>query len=423
MADLMGYLKSLLPCFILTALSLLRLDAHAAIPVQDTSRWELAVRHLDYDRAFALLVEDKETNQADALVGLTEMAYYFAAAGMSERALEALSALRQRQNASQPAIDELYSQATDTSDDSERQDLILDILRITQPVAFERCERRYYPDMVFIQGGTFWMGCGDPSDVSCEPNELPAHRVRLSDFSMSRTEVTVWQYALFCKATGRSMDDFAGPWKWQGNHPMMNIQWFDAAEYCNWLSATRMDRSTPRYRFSGADGKPIDRFLSLDTRSRRHYRLPTEAEWEYAARGGVFEKGYQRYSGTYANQDSALNAVAWWGNNPRMRTKSVQPVALLRPNPLGLFDMTGNAWEWCEDEYTPDSYQIFFRKGVVRNPLQLNANESKTEVVILRGGSWYDYDTNLLRITNRDDYYPYDRLYNIGFRAVFTENR
>ena len=194
------------------------------------------------------------------------------------------------------------------------------------------------PETILVQGGTFKMGSND-GDV----DEKPIHTVTVGSFYMSKYEVTVAQYREFCKATGRAMP--ATPkWGWHDNHPIVNVNWKDATAYCRWLSEL----------------------------TKQTYRLPTEAEWEYAARGGNKSKGY-----TYAGGNT-LSELAWHGDNSLEQT---HPVGTKKPNELGLYDMSGNVFEWCADIYS-DRY---YAESPDKNPKGPEGGDER----ILRGGSWY----------------------------------
>ncbi len=144
-------------------------------------------------------------------------------------------------------------------------------------------------------------------------NAQPAHTVTLSSFKISKYEVTVARYREFCLATGHEMGD-APPWGWNDNFPMVYVTYDDANAYCSWLS----------------------------TKEGVTYRLPTEAEWEFAARGGNSSKGYE-YSGSN-NPDEA-------GWNYENSGEVPHAIGLKAPNEFGIYDMSGNVWEWCLDWY------------------------------------------------------------------------
>ncbi|MBX3255328.1 MAG: formylglycine-generating enzyme family protein [Chitinophagaceae bacterium] len=224
------------------------------------------------------------------------------------------------------------------------------------------------PQMVFVKGGDFEMG---DNHAAGDPDERPLHKVRLSDYYIAKTEVTVKEWRLYCKEKGIDMPP-EPKWGWRDDHPIVSVTWEEANDYCKWIS--------------GKTGKP--------------YRLPTEAEWEYAARGGVKGKNY-----LYSGSDKAGD-VAWIMENSQ---SSVHPVAQKKPNELGLFDMSGNAWEWCSDHL--DNYI---------DEDQVNPAGSTTSVfVVRRGGSWDDHAYRA-RSTYRIGNSPRRSYHTLGFRIAMS---
>jgi len=189
------------------------------------------------------------------------------------------------------------------------------------------------PDMLLIEAGSFQMGSADGL-----PDEQPVHTVNITrSFYIARYEVTFEEYDLFCQdvqGTGvkKPQDDGHG----RGKRPV-SATWLDVVAYCNWLS--EKEGRAPCY---SGKGKVVKCDFAADG-----YRLPSEAEWEYAARGGPESKGY-----VYAGSDDP-DEVAWYGANS---DNYAHPVGQKRPNELGLYDMSGNEWEWCWDWYAEDYY-------------------------------------------------------------------
>ena len=224
--------------------------------------------------------------------------------------------------------------------------------------------------MVTVQGGTFTMG--DDQGVG-EDDEQPTHEVTLSTYQISKTEVTVAQYRRYCNATGVSMPEEPS-WGWQSSHPIVNVSWNDAINYCDWLS------------------EELDQNITL----------PTEAQWEFAARGGTKSKGY-KYAG-----GRSIASVGWYDANSGGKTHEV---ASKKANELGLYDMSGNVWEWCLDWYDGD----YYGNSPSRNPKNTSKGERKSWV--LRGGSWNDSATNC-RVSYRYRNKPSNRYNFNGFRVV-----
>jgi formylglycine-generating enzyme required for sulfatase activity len=217
--------------------------------------------------------------------------------------------------------------------------------------------------MVFVQGGSFKMGSNDG-----DSDEKPVHSVTVDDFYIGKYEVTQKEWN---DVMGNNPSHRKGY-----NLPVESVSWYDAVEFCN--KKSRAEGLTPCYSGSGTN--------TTCNFSANGYRLPTEAEWEYAARGGV--KTHDRASLTYAGSNS-IKKVAWYRGNSESKT---HPVGKKQANELGLHDMSGNVWEWCNDWYDENYYSSSIRydpQGAV-----LGSRRA------LRGGSWYDL-ANLCRVANR----------------------
>jgi formylglycine-generating enzyme required for sulfatase activity len=199
--------------------------------------------------------------------------------------------------------------------------------------------------MIFVAGGSFVMG-----DEKGEVDELP-HEVSISSFFMDKYLVTQSEYE---KVMGTN------PSRWPGrNNPVEQIRWSDAVRYCNGRS--RLEGREPSYNLEN---------WTCDF-SLNGYRLPTEAEWEYACRAGTTT------SYPFGDDPSKLRNYAWFEQNAGQRPR---PVGRKLPNPMGLFDMTGNVWEWCNDFYQVDYYE--------HSPEQDPKGPETGENKVVRGGSW-----------------------------------
>lgn len=217
---------------------------------------------------------------------------------------------------------------------------------------------------VSVEGGKFIMGAGFEQGKDADIYEKPAHPVTLDSFQISETPVTVSQYRKFCEATKRNMP-VEPPWGWIDNHPIVNVSWFDAAAFAEWMGC----------------------------------RLPTEAEWEFAARGGNLSKHY-KYSG-----GNTPDSIGWFADNTN--SSGTRPVRMKTPNELGLYDMSGNVHEWCANwkyEYTAGE--------------EVSPKGPETGIIkASKGGSWHS-SSRSLRVTSRDDDPPEFFSYNVGFRVA-----
>ncbi len=240
------------------------------------------------------------------------------------------------------------------------------------------------PDMVLVKGGWFIMGSDSGSY-----DEQPAHKVSVSDFFIDKYEVTNRQYCEFLNTVGNQIENgktwldmgFSGcriefvndiyrPKKGFDDNPVIEVTWFGANAYAKWM------------------GK----------------RLPTEAEWEYAAQGGINSESY------ILSGSNDASTVAWFQDNSNGKT---HPVGIKQPNELGIHDMSGNVWEWCSDWYSENYYE----QSLQRDPTGPLTGTQK----VLRGGAW-NVMPLFLNITNRSSDTPNFALNIRGFRCVKSFN-
>ncbi len=326
---------------------------------------------LDYKEALETLYEVFELEEQPKIFfhHLQEVVFWLQATGNYKEALAPLKMLFNLKLEGMGWLEEDYSRLQDGVGDW------MTTLKRLDEAHLVELQHRYYPEMAPIPGGSFMMGEDDGK-----------HQVTVSSFSMARTPTTVWQYALYCAVTGKNIKEHEPGWGLVGDNPMMRVNWFDALEYANWLSLQQglnefYSNKMPNWKANG-------------------YRLPTEAEWEYAARGGQEGK---KNNFTYAGSNE-VDEVAWTGNNARSRT---QPVMQKKPNELGLYDMSGNVWEWCWDWFGdyPSSAQA--------NPHGPESGSYR----VLRGGSWYSVPADA-RCAFRSYSYPDRRNIFNGFRLA-----
>jgi len=214
-------------------------------------------------------------------------------------------------------------------------------------------------NMVYVEGGTFNMGSNDG-----DSDEKPIHSVTVNSFYISKYEVTQKEWVEVMRNNPSNLKG--------DNLPVERVSWNNVQEF----------------------------ITKLNQKTGKKYRLPTEAEWEYAARGGNKSKGY-KYAGS-----NNINEVAWyWGYNGNI----IHQVGTKQPNELGIYDMTGNVYEWCQDWYDENYYK--------NSPSYNPKGPSSGWLRVLRGGS-YAYDDNHNRLSNRYNAYPNDTYNGNGFRLA-----
>ena len=244
-------------------------------------------------------------------------------------------------------------------------------------------------NMVRVEGGTFQMGSSNG-----ESDERPVHAVTVRSFSMGKYPVTQKEWFEIMGTTVRQQRDMADrTWSLYGegdNYPMYYVSWLEAVEYCN--KRSQREGLTPAYSGSGNN-------ITCNWNANG-YRLPTEAEWEYAAKGGNRDSMVYEYSGS-----NSAGAVAWYTDNSG---GSTHPVGTKAPNSLGLYDMSGNVWEWCWDWYA-NSYP----SGAQTDPVGASSGSDR----VVRGGSWF-HSAQYVRSASRFYFTPSDRFFRLGFRLA-----
>ena len=243
-------------------------------------------------------------------------------------------------------------------------------------------------EMIPVEGGTFQMGSSTDW-----PNEAPVHAVALSNFKIGKFEVT---QQLWLAVMGSWPSNTPSPTYGLGNdYPAYYISWNDIVGTTAGGTANSYTVNGVTYYQNGFCCK-----LSQLVGGGLFFRLPTEAEWEYAARGGMQTNGYT-YSG-----GNTLDDVAWYSSNSG--SSKTHPVGTKKPNELGLYDMSGNVWEWCSDRY--GSYS----SGTQINPI----GPTSGSTFLFRGGSWYSTSTGCRVSMRGSDFSPTYRCYEAGFRLV-----
>jgi len=269
------------------------------------------------------------------------------------------------------------------------------------------------PNMVFVKGGTFVMGCTEKQQ-GCDPTHTPTDTLTLSDFSISRYELSFREYDAYCEATGRDKPEDEG-WG-RGERPVINVSWYDAIEYCNWRS--RQEGFKPCYEIYKDRDNPTNTAGIKDEKNwliscdfgANGYRLPTETEWEYAARGGGKKVRFGNTKDIASPADMNFYALKKYEYSVKgICRKQTLAVSSFSPNDLGLYNMSGNVAEWCWDWFSP-SYK----------PRKVDSRGNRSGAFrIIRGGAWNSFATHIKVSARRFDL-PSSKDATHGFRLVRT---
>ena len=330
--------------------------------------------------------------------GLAEMAFFYNRAGKRDLALgiaDTVAILKNNRRA--------RSLLNKARDGGQTQRLIDTALLVISPDWHDALMERYYPILMPVEGGGFCMGRDPKETGACDTSQYA--QVTLNDFHLAKTETTAWQFYLFSVAKDWDMEPPS--WGWEGDSPVVNVNWYDAVAYANWASESL--GLEPYYAIDSL-GRDTNNLRSSDEikwivtpkPGTDGFRLPTDAEWEYAARGGEKLDTFI-YSG-----DDSLDLVAWhyYNSNEEYGVNRTHTVGKKKANGLGLFDMSGNVWEWCWDWHGD------LKPGIMENPL----GPVSGSVRVLRGGSWNFNSSRFYEVTYRSRNAPYNRLYDDGFR-------
>ena len=254
-------------------------------------------------------------------------------------------------------------------------------------------------DMVLVEGGTFEMG----SDIG-ESDEKPVRSISIKDFYIGKYEVTQSQWVAI-------MDNIPSKYYQNKNDslPVMWVNWYDAIEFCNKMSVIEKLEECYSVDKNKKDPDNYHQFDSLKYTiicnfEANGYRLPTEAEWEYAAKGGLQSNNY-----TYSGSNN-IDEVGWYRKNSKGSDYgTTHYIGEKKPNELGIYDMSSNLSEWCWDWYSEKSYTECSNT----NPIGCLNGKSR----VVRGGNFTDFAKEC-RVVNRHCNYPQNGYFSLGFRVV-----
>ncbi|MDX2303357.1 MAG: formylglycine-generating enzyme family protein [Microscillaceae bacterium] len=250
--------------------------------------------------------------------------------------------------------------------------------------------------MIWVEGGSFWMG----DNQSKYDREKPAHQEELDGFWMGKYPLTQAQWRAVVEqanAQGLKHELDPEPAYFKSNQrPVEQVSWLDCMAWIALLNALLKDSEA----------------------KLKSFNLPSEAQWEYAARGGIHHQDGYTYSGS-----DDLHEVAWYYDNSHQQTKVV---GLKKPNQLGIYDLSGNVWEWCLDEYDAEAYKktpencknpLFLDRKVLNSREAVFDDKQRENTCVLRGGSWFYYGDSC-RVAYRYLYSPVNRYSYFGCRLL-----
>ncbi len=349
---------------------------------QKENRWQLAYRsaqsdyeHLRFSEALAnLQLAHAEGIHPDPLADLAlNLLFPFHALGRDDQLSAALAFLKDLEIL--PELPALFSPHDGQA------------FAAHFPQQWAQSQKSFFPEMKPISGGSFTMGSAE--GAAYFPQEGPEHPARVDDFWMGATPITCWQYGLYCRDADQALPSDSGFGR--GDRPIINVSWHEAVDYCNWLS----EREGLEEVYERQDNETV-----IAHWEQNGYRLPTEAEWEYAAQGGYTPDGQTRggqgarfgngkaladpadmnFDGAHSYNTFNKEVSGW--SKPGIKRGQTTPVAGFAPSPLGLYDLSGNVFGWCWDWYEESYY--------AQNPPKDNPHgpESKQAFKVVRGGSW-----------------------------------
>ena len=307
--------------------------------------------------------------------------------------------------------------------------------------------------MVWVPGGEFTMGTDDPEALAAE---RPAHRVRVDGFWMDQTDVTNAQFRRFVEATGyvttaerkpdweqlkkqlppatpKPRDQKLVPGSLVFTPPDRPVRLDDISQWWSWTPGADWQRPQgPGSSIEGKDDHPVVQVSWDDAMAYCKWagkRLPSEAEWEFAARGGL--QGTKYFWGDDDPTDQHPHCNIWQGRFPDTNTAAdgyvrTSPVKAFKPNGYGLYDMAGNVWQWCGDWFGADTYQAQAAQRLLVNPtgpqVSFDPDQPYTPQRVTRGGSFLCSATycSSYRVTARRGASPDTSMSHIGFRCVMS---
>lgn len=270
-------------------------------------------------------------------------------------------------------------------------------LQSVDNVHYAALMQRYYPVMLPVNAGSFQMGCDTTLDQECINNGKDLHTVQVGSFALARSETTFWQWSLYCSNNGIEISRYSPTWGIQGDNPVVKVDWYDACLFANWLS--NRFGFVPSYIVDYKEKYNRQDWLFTFDKNANGFRLPSEAEWEYAAKAG---------QSTIYSGGGDIDELGWYFYNSRIKgVHRTHPVEQKMKNNWGFYDLSGNVDEWCWDWFGTYNHEQ------VLNPMGPNSGSYR----VVRGGSWMHYEI-VSQVDRRSNANPDRVSENSGFRLA-----
>ena len=372
---------------------------------ENLKKANLAIESLDYEKAHALLFSADETqiNEPNLLRPIIELLYWYNETNQDSNIAQIIKLLGNvTENSISIDVLNKYKQ--------DKYGVIKEWLQNNYKTDYDFFKERYYPKMIPVKDDTYYQYlCVDDcngGEMCYLGSQAKKYIARVKPFSIAKYETSLWQWAIFCKIKNRdSIENYCDQSSIKGSYPVVNVTWDDAVKYAEWL--TKKENLQPSF------GTNANRFLSLNHKDRpTGYRLPTEIEWEYAARSGgkrdLFGNAKSVAKLEEINFDPSKGHVCSIMGKPRNRTIPVDSLSGSK-NDIGLYHMSGNVSEWCWDGNHGDDFPS--------DTLVDYDGKPNRDMKVIRGGNWKS-ETAKIKVIERKAIKVSTKENHLGFRLA-----